>query len=150
MLHFCVTFVVMLQILHKIIALIVMLAVLLSSMSFTVAKHVCMGEVTDVSYYQEAEGCGMEAKSCDEDDYFAGDQVRKQACCDNINDLIPGEPAEQQALDLVELQNFESAIQVFYTFPVFEQELEREVLTFDTGPPIVEGDIRVRFQRFLI
>ena len=139
----------MLQIIHKIIAWIVMLAVLLSSMSFTVAKHVCMGEVTDVAYYHEAEGCGMETMPCDEG-APVGDQFEKQACCDNINELIPGEPAEQEALKVVELHNFDSAIQVYYNFPVFEEETQKEFLTFDTGPPLVDKDVCVLFQRFLI
>ena len=139
----------MLQIIHKIIAWIIMLAVLLSSMSFTVAKHVCMGEVTDVSFYDKADGCGMEAKSC-EDETPVGDQVERQACCDNISELIPGEPAEQQALKVVELHNFDKSIQVFYNFPIFEEETEKEFLTFDTGPPVVDKDVCVLFQRFLI
>lgn len=139
----------MLQVLHKIIAWIVMLAVLLSSMSFTVAKHVCMGEVTDVSYYKDAEGCDMERMSCDEKD-FQGVQVKQEACCDNISELIPGEPAEQQALDVVELQQFEAGIQIFFTFPLLEQEIEKDFTTFDTGPPLVHHDLSVLYQRFLI
>jgi hypothetical protein len=139
----------MLQIIHKIIAWIIALAVLLSTMSFTVAKHVCMGEVTDVAYYQEAEGCGMEEISCD-DETASGDQVEKQACCDTVHELISGEPAEQQAMEVVQLQDFDADVQLFYVFPNFTEEAQEKVLTFYTGPPKTDYDVHILFQRFLI
>ena len=36
------------------------LLVLVSTVSWTVDKHLCMGRVMDISFFADAESCGME------------------------------------------------------------------------------------------
>ena len=140
----------MLQILHKILALILALAVLFSTLSFTVEKHVCMGEVTDVSYFDKVESCGMERSECG-DTETDHDLAKRQNCCDTLQELIPGEPAEQQAIQGLEIQDFDYIVSYISTYLFeYEQLDEISLIEFGPDPPLVERDIQTLYQIFLI
>lgn len=146
---FSVTFVVMIQILHKILAFVLALAVLLSTLSFTVEKHVCMGEVTDVSYFSEADSCGMEAVSCENAE--SGDRVEQSKCCDNLHELIPGDQLEQQALKRLEIQDYDFIVSYISTYLIdLEQGDRADFIEFGPDPPLVERNIQILYQTFLI
>ena len=140
----------MLQILHKILALILALAVLFSTLSFTVEKHVCMGEVTSVSYFEQVESCGMEEMACDDGDRHT-DQIDRSRCCDNISELIPGDTLEQQAIEGLEIEQYQFLASYITSYLL---GLEKADLTdqIDLGPdpPTLERDIQVLYQTFLI
>ena len=140
----------MLQILHKILAFILSLAVLFSTLSFTVEKHVCMGEVTDVSYFDKVESCGMEKTECDdaESDH---DVAKRQNCCDTLQELIPGDPAEQQAIQALEIQDFDYIVSYISTYLSEYEQLEKvDFIEYGPDPPLVERDIQALYQTFLI
>ncbi len=140
----------MLQILHKILALILALAVLFSTLSFTVEKHVCMGEVTDVSYFDKVESCGMEKTECD-DTESDHDLVKRQNCCDTLQELIPGDPAEQQAIQGLEIQDFDYIVSYISTYLSEYEPLEEvNLIEYGPDPPLVERDIQALYQTFLI
>lgn len=139
----------MLQVLHKILAFIIALAVLFSTMSFAVEKHVCMGEVTDVSYFNQAKGCEMNEEICEES-FGAQTSVKKTKCCDTVHELIPGNQIEQHALSNLEIKNLNLLFTYIYNFVV-----KFEAVNFDTdnikpSPPLVHTDIQVLYQTFLI
>ena len=139
----------MLQILHKILALIIALAVMFSSMSFTVEKHVCMGEVTDVSFFNEAIGCGMEELVCD-GDLNKIDLAKQTKCCDSIHELIPGNQSEQQAVNSLELNDLAMVFAYIYSYV---DELDDNLIdkyVVHSSPPLVSLDIQVLYQTFLI
>ena len=146
---FSVTFVTMLQVLHKILAVIIALVILFSTLSFTVEKHVCMGEVTDVSYFTESESCGMTTEECDLDE-DSETHIKKDNCCDNVVELIPGIQNEQQAIDGFEFKQIQFIIAYSYSYlNLFETN--REFIPFiDYSPPLVDKDIKVLYQNFLI
>ena len=140
----------MLQILHKILALILALAVLFSTLSFTVEKHVCMGEVTDVSYFDKVESCGMEKTECD-DTESDHDLAKRQNCCDTLQELIPGDPAEQQAIQGLEIQDFDYIVSYISTYLSEYEPLEEvNLIEYGPDPPLVERDIQALYQTFLI
>lgn len=63
--NFNITFVLMLQILHKVLAIIIALIVLISSLSFTVPRKAHLIEVTDVTYCNVAHTCTITVDQCD-------------------------------------------------------------------------------------
>ena len=141
----------MVQVIQKILALILAFIVLFSSFSFTVEKHVCMGEVTDVSFFTSADSCGMlmEEEDCVNHE-FSGDKIHQENCCDNIQELIPGNQNEQQAIDSFELNQ----VQFIYAFTstylkLFE--VKENISPFITiSPPIIDKDYQILYQSFLI
>jgi hypothetical protein len=140
----------MLQILHKILALILALAVLFSTLSFTVEKHVCMGEVTDVSYFDTVESCGMETTECG-DDLDGQEQVKRTNCCDTLQELIPGDPVEQQAIQGLEIQEYGYIVSYISSFLLEYEPLDLvSVIEYGPDPPLVERDIQTLYQTFLI
>lgn len=138
----------MLQVVHKIIAFIIALAIVLSTMSFTVEKHVCMGEITDVAYFEEAEGCGMEEVICDDD--ISAEQVRQTPCCDTVNDLIEGNENEQQAQNSLELKDAKMILMVVLSYLDILDPVVEPIVAQNSSPPLVTADIQALYQTYII
>lgn len=146
---FSVTFVKMLQVLHKILAIIIAFVILFSTLSFTVEKHVCMGEITDVSYFTVAETCGMTVEDCTIENP-SETKIQPEKCCNNIQKLIEGNQTEQQAIDSFELSQVQFILAYTYTYlNLFEGNNEIIPFKYYT-PPLVDKDINVLYQTFLI
>ncbi len=138
------------QFLHKILALILAFIVLFSSFSFTVEKHVCMGEVVDVSYFSEADSCGMiEDEDCDKHD-FSGQQMEKEKCCNDIQELIPGNQNEQQAIEFFELDQVQFIFAYAYIYLNLYEVKEEKSPFISPSPPLIDKDFQVLYQSFLI
>ena len=139
----------MLQFLHKILALILAFIVLFSSFSFTVEKHICMGKVIDVSYFSRADSCGMIDEDCGVNDSLET-KIQKEKCCSNVQELIPGNQNEQQALQSFEIEQLQFIITYFYTYiHLFEDK--NDIIPYKNyTPPLVDKDINVLYQTFLI
>ena len=140
----------MLQVLHKILALILAFIVLFSSFSFTVEKHVCMGEVMGVSFFTEAESCDMVMEEeCVVHD-FPGNHIDKEPCCNDIQELIPGNQNEQQAIDSLELNSVQFALAFTYTYLNLFETKEEITPFIDSSPLFIDKDYQVLYQSFLI
>jgi hypothetical protein len=139
----------MLQVLHKILAIIIAFVVFFSSLSFTVEKHVCMGEVTSTSYFNEADSCGMISEVCDLNKPFEA-EIQKEKCCNDIHELIQGNQNEQQALNSLELDQLQFILTFTYTYlNLFEDTADLNLANI-YSPPLVDRDINVLYQTFLI
>ncbi len=141
----------MLQALHKILSIIIALVVLFSSLSFTVEKHVCMGKITDTSFFNQADSCGMimDEEDCTIDD-FSQHKMEKEKCCNDIQQIISGNQNEQQALDTFEISNLQFVLAYTYTYiNLFEVKEQPRAFTY-YSPPLVDKDIQVLYQTFLI
>ena len=141
----------MVQVLQKILALILAFIVLFTSFSFTVEKHVCMGEVTDVSYFTDADSCGMEMK--DEEctmDKNNEEHMQQEKCCVNVQELIPGNQNEQQAINSFEIDQLQFILAYTYTYLNLFKSQERPAAFVYYSPPLVDKDIQILYQSFLI
>ena len=141
----------MVQVLQKILALILAFIVLFTSFSFTVEKHVCMGEVTDVSYFTDADSCGMEME--EEDctmDKNNEEHMQQEKCCVNVQELIPGNQNEQQAINSLELDQVPFILAFTYTFLNLYEVKEDPKPFIASSPPIVDKDFQILYQSFLI
>ncbi|NEW80262.1 MAG: hypothetical protein GZ086_12745 [Gelidibacter sp.] len=81
------------KIISNIAALFLVVLVLFSSVSFTVEKHLCGGQVFSESVFGKAKDCGMDEKCCKEENnnlYFS-----KKSCCSDEIQLINGSVFEK-------------------------------------------------------
>jgi len=139
----------MLQVLNKIIALILAAIVFFSTLSFTVEKHVCMGEITDVSYFLKADSCGMQEDECPIESPTES-KIQKEKCCNDVHELIPGHQNEQQALQKLELNQVEFILAFTYTYINLFETSSENIAYVDYIPPLVKNDIQILHQTFLI
>ncbi len=139
----------MIYFLHKILAFILALIVLFSTLSFTVEKHVCMGEITNVSYFNNVESCGMIEDECKNED-ITHHSFNKVNCCDNIHELIQGNQNQQQAIDNFEIKQLQFIIAYSYSYlDLFEERKDITPSNF-YPPPLVNRNIQILYQTFLI
>ena len=136
------------KVLHKILSVFLAFTVMFSTLSFSVDKHVCMGEVTDVSYFLEAENCGMiEDHNQDLDSQVA---IKGIPCCDNVQVLFPGKNVEQQALETLKIEKTYFLLAYFITSldQIDELNLDKKIII--QPPPILYTDLVILHQSFLI
>ena len=74
-----------------------------------------MGEITDVSYFNNVESCGMIEDECNNKD-ITHHSFNKVNCCDNIHDLIQGKQTQQQALDNFKIDQVQFIIVYSYSY----------------------------------
>tara|TARA_R110001583_G_scaffold10851_2_gene49792 strand:- start:1039 stop:1452 length:414 start_codon:yes stop_codon:yes gene_type:complete len=104
---------------YKIGVFFLTILLLLSSVSFTINKHLCGGQVFSKSYYGKATDCGMKDDSCTTKNLTLT-SFSKKSCCKNEKSVVNGslfKKAKKLKLNNVNLLNpfFNS----FY-FPFFK------------------------------
>lgn len=135
------------NLLHKLFSVSMALLLLLSTISWTVEKHLCMGRVMDVALFDHANDCGMETGLALLDDT----SIIKKHCCDDEAFTIQGQD------DLThDFFNFNFSQQVFLIsftssyLGLFEETTD-ENIDFDSyPPPILAEDLNILHQVFLI
>jgi len=139
------------DVLHKILSIFLAFTVLFSTLSFSVDKHVCMGEVTNTSYFSDADSCGMimESEDCTLEN-ITYDKVQKEKCCQDVQELIPGNQNEQQAMENFELNQVQFIIAFASTYLNLFEENTDQINFKHYTPPLVDKDINVLYQTFLI
>ena len=140
------------DVIHKRLSVFLAFTVLFSTLSFSVDKHVCMGEVTNTSYFSDADSCGMimELEDCTLEN-LTYDKVQKEKCCDDIHELIPGNQTEQQALQGFEFDELQFVLAFSYTYRnLYEDKTDKTHFISHSPPPLVGKDINVLYQTFLI
>ena len=139
------------EILHKILSVFLAFTVLFSTLSYSVDQHICMGVVTDTSYFSDADSCGMimDLEDCNIDG-LSDDKVQKEKCCNDIHELIRGNQTEQQALQSFEIQKAQFLIVSSYTYINLHENDTDKAPFRDHSPPLVDKDINVLYQTFLI
>jgi len=139
------------QFLNKILALILAFIVIFSSLSFTVEKHICMDEVTDVSFFTEADSCGMQEDECKPGETGETNSFDEQDCCSDVHELIRGNQQEQQAINGFEITQMPFLNTYAYTYLNLFEENREEISFFDNpSPPLIDRDLQVLYQTFLI
>lgn len=110
-----------------------------------------MGEVTSTSYFTEVDSCGMimEEEDCVNDD-FSQENVRKEKCCTDVHEIIPGNQNEQQAIDKYELSQLQFVLAFTYSYLNLFEESSEEISFHDYSPPWMDKDKQVLYQTFLI
>ncbi|NAY92142.1 hypothetical protein GTQ34_09440 [Muricauda sp. JGD-17] len=119
---------------------------LLSTVSWTVDKHLCMGRVMDVSFFMDAEDCGMEAAMD-----AMSDQLTQNQCCDNESFTVTGQDDLKLTWFDLDLEHRIFLIAFSQTYlELFVPLKELPVSNEKYPPPILVKDIHVLDQVFLI
>ncbi|MFO7822627.1 MAG: hypothetical protein R6V72_01720 [Cyclobacterium sp.] len=131
----------------KIATLFLTLTVLLSSVSFTLNRHLCMGELEKVSLFNAAEKCNMHNKACHGEE----DENSKEDCCEEEKLVVQGHD------ELIKAPVFQQAqpemVAVLYlivSFLSYHNGLVENVPHQHYAPPLIPQDIPVLIQSFLI
>ncbi|SNY94474.1 HYC_CC_PP family protein [Flagellimonas pacifica] len=134
------------EIFRNISSIFLALMVLLSTVSWTVDKHLCMGRVMDVSFFAHADDCGMEEAMA-----AMGTEVGENHCCDDESFTLKGQ--DDLKLSWYDLELEHQAFLVAFTqsyFDLFVPVEELPVPHEKYPPPILVRDVQVLDQVFLI
>ncbi|PQJ30929.1 hypothetical protein BST92_02830 [Nonlabens arenilitoris] len=137
------------QIIHKSIAMVMAVVVLLTTMSFTVDMHYCGDTLVDFSFIQDVKTCGMEkaepAKSCSKS------MISKKSCCSDEQLIIEGQDDLKQDFSQLtfEQQIFVASFAYSY-ISLFEGTKSKEISFLDHSPPFIRRDLQLLHQTFLI
>ncbi len=133
------------DILRQILSSMLALLVLLSTVSWTVDKHLCMGKVVDVAFFANAKTCSMEADSNSMDTEF------EKSCCDEVSFTMQGQ--EDLKTSFFDLDLKQQLFLVGYTYSYINlfQDVDT-VTTYFSGhpPPLLNKDYQVLYETFLI
>nr|WP_299487647.1 hypothetical protein [uncultured Allomuricauda sp.] len=122
------------------------LMVLLSTVSWTVDKHLCMGRVMDVSFFAHADDCGMEEAM-----KAMGTDAGENHCCDDESFTLKGQ--DDLKLSWYDLDLEHQTFLVVFTHSYLDLFVPVEELPVPHEkypPPILVKDIQVLDQVFLI
>lgn len=138
------------QLFHKILSISLALIVLLSSFSFTINKHICGGEVANVTLFISADNCGMDMQVCKNEVSKKQTVIEKEPCCSDISELIKGNDNNQQAKQYqLEIPQMEFLTAFVYTFITkFKETTNSQYVMYK--PPLVYKNIQTLFQVFRI
>ncbi|HPW64475.1 MAG TPA: hypothetical protein PLJ13_19450 [Cyclobacteriaceae bacterium] len=138
------------KLLKPIVSSMIALLVLVSSSSFIVNMHFCGGQVQSFSLIEEAASCPMEVQLPPCHKKMA---VKKSGCCEDKHVAFEGKDFNTQIQDFSMLTW--QSINWVATLPMIMEVIQvNESLVFSNHtpykPPIVERDIPVLVQSFLI
>ena len=135
------------NLLHKLFSVSMAMLLLLSTISWTVEKHLCMGRVMDMALFNQADDCGMEVGLA-----LLGDtSIDNKHCCDNEAFTMQG----QDTLNL-DISHFDFSQQVFlisFTYSylgLFLETTDKNIVLDSYPPPILAKDLNILHQVFLI
>ena len=133
-------------ILHRIISLTMAFLLLLSTVSWTVDKHLCMGRTMDVALFTGAKDCGMKA---------AMDLLEEQGvenhCCEDESFTVQGQDDLRLSWDDITLEQQHFLIAYSYSyFGLFNFRFKEKLPNLRYPPPLLVSDIQLLDQVFLI
>ena len=121
------------------------LLLLLSTVSWTVNTHKCMGRTMDVAVFSKAKGCGMEEA------LLAIEASEENHCCDNESFTVKGQ--DDLRLSLSDISFDQQLFLVAYATSFFylKDNTEKNLLSDDCyPPPPLIKDIQLLDEVFLI
>ena len=135
------------KIIKKITASILSFIVLFSSMSFAIDEHICGDQVMDVSYFGDADNCGM-----DEIDMSSNISVfKKNNCCKDQITLLQSSIFNKEKLINLQNTDIETSLPEASCYSVFYKNSSLKLKYYkDFSPPDIAKDILVLHQTFLI
>lgn len=135
----------------KIISILLIPIVLVSTSSFSLDRHLCMDNIYSYSIFGQAEDCGMEMNTCDEKTSSSCSLIDED-CCSNENQTIIGSVLNVNLGSHIDLEqiNFLTYF-VVSKYYLFKSNLNNSKSIFkDYSPPKVIKNISVLFQIFII
>lgn len=129
---------------HRIISPFLAILVLLSTVSWTVDKHLCMGRVMDIAFFANAEDCGMETT-------MSAFGETENHCCGDESFTLEGQ--DDLKLNFNDLDLGQQVFLVAFTASYLNlfSELSEQSVPFDRyPPPLLVQDYNILYDVFLI
>ncbi len=129
-------------VLRQILSSMLALLVLLSTVSWTVDKHICMGKVVDITFFSHADTCGMD-----------GDKTTtfEKSCCDDETFTLQGQ--EDLKISFFDLDLEQQVFLVAYAYSylnIFQEIDVTSIIYLGHPPPLLDKDYQVLYETFLI
>ena len=140
----------MIKLLQNIVTFLMALLVLFSSLSFGVSKHYCAGEVSEVSYFVEVNGCEMpkQVAACDTS---KTESIEKKSCCETKYQFVDGNDFPSKKINT--LVSFDTQIAVIhvlsFSFSLSQENLYSKSFFQYHSPPILKNRVVV-YESYLI
>ncbi|MBT9187474.1 HYC_CC_PP family protein [Zobellia russellii] len=132
---------------HSYFACFMALVLLVSTTSFKVEKHYCMGHLVDVAFFSDAQDCGM-AMSLDEN---IGSTVDKMSCCNSELIAMEGQNDVKPSFNDFNLDQQMVLVAFVYSYGVLFEPVEAKHVPYSHyNPPKIIKDIQLLDAVFLI
>jgi hypothetical protein len=117
---------------------------LLSTVSWTVDKHLCMGRVMDIALFASAEDCGMEAA-------LGLNDTLQSHCCDDESFTLLGQDDLKLSWNDIHIDKQLILLTFATSFAENIEPQSSKCNSFNTyPPPLLVSDFQVLYQEFLI
>lgn len=135
------------QLFHKIMAFVMAVVVLCSTMSFTIDMHYCGGSLVDSAIFHKAKTCGMEMETPLTD----GCSIAKKNCCNNEQLIIDGQDELQVSLIKIDFEQHVFIASFIYTYNALFEGIDTNITPYkDYKPPLVIKNIYKIDETYLI
>ncbi|MHB1106320.1 MAG: HYC_CC_PP family protein [Lutibacter sp.] len=137
------------RILTKILSFFLTILVLFSSVSFTVEKHLCGGQVYSESIFGKAEKCGINDDDCEleaNNPFYS-----EKSCCEDEIQFINGSIFEkEQSVKLNNKQQQDFTISVLIDNGLITKEFNESTHFKNYLPPANKNNFNILYQVFRI
>lgn len=136
------------EVLHKTASISMALLLLLSTTSWKVEKHYCMGRLMDMTLFVDVDDCGMDMASMVDGENL--DETKKSCCSDEV---IFVDGVDDLKLSFNDLDVNQQSFLIAFTFAynsIFEAQTKQFVPHEQYPPPILVKDIHLLDETFLI
>lgn len=124
------------------------LLLLLSTTSWKVEKHYCMGRLMDVALFTDAETCGMDMSAVMVDEN--ADET-KNSCCDDEVIFVDGQDDLQLSFNDLDIDKQFFLIAVTHSYLGIFQDLTLQSVPHEEyPPPLLVKDIQLLDEVYLI
>lgn len=122
------------------------LLLLISTVSWTIDKHMCMGRVMDVAFFSKAESCGMDAAMA-----MLENESLENHCCDDESITIQGQEDLKISSNDISFDQQLFLIAFTSSFLYLPEVVESKSLIYEYyPPPLLIKDIQLLDEVFLI
>ena len=135
----------MYKVFHKITSVVLVLLLLVSTTSWSVGKHYCMGHLMDIALFSKPDSCGMATAS------DAMHMESEKSCCNDEIVVFDGLDNLQLSFDDITLESQLLLATFSYSYhDIFALEEKNEIPRDIYPPPLLVKNIQLLDQVFLI
>lgn len=135
------------EVLHKIVSIAMALLLLISTTSWKVEKHYCMGRLMDIALFSDVDSCRMDMGSMD----IESDDASENSCCDDEVIVLDGQDHLKLSLDTLDIEKQSLWVAFIYSFTTSFYVQNVQLVPHERYPsPRLVKDIQVLDQVFLI
>jgi hypothetical protein len=136
------------SIIHKMTSLLMTILLLLSTTSWKVEKHYCMGHLMDVALFTDVDTCGMNMSTVDTTEAL---NKSENSCCNDEIIFVEGQDDLKLSFNDLDTdqQSFLIAFKYSYSH-IFQAQTDQFVPHDQYPPPILVKDIQLFDEVYLI